>query len=149
MEDSMSKISLGKGVLTWDGSERRSDRYGTVWLIPEGSNSLTHDRPKSLVIPNQSVDGDEGEIIALVEKSRDSTHVGDFTHMIFPERPEVGEIIALGNGQLFFEGAPFGGCVVGLMPLDHRDTLWLDIRALYRAHEQSVELFFVPNGAAS
>lgn len=37
-----------------------------------------------------------------------------------------------------------GGAQVGLRPDDGRDYDWLDIRALYDAHEQTVELYFQP-----
>lgn len=143
----MEGIKLGRGVLTWDASERRSDRYGAVWLIPEGENSLTEGRPPSLVdaVHNLEWDGSEGELIAVVTATRESTHIGDLAHGIFPQTPEVGEIIVLGEGALFFETAPFGGFTVGLRPRDQRSCLWLDIRKLYRAHEQSVELFFHPS----
>lgn len=144
----MEGIKLGRGVLSWDASERISDRYGTVWLLPEGVNSLIRCDPISLIQPRAEWEGSEGELIAVVTEARDSTHVGDLFHGVSPETPEVGEIIVLGDGQLFFETGTHGGFFAGLRPLDQRSTLWLDIRKLYRAHEQSVELFFHPTKRA-
>ncbi len=48
----------------------------------------------------------------------------------------------LGRGTLFYE-APPDYCAVGLAPEDGRTTDWLDIRALYDAHAQVVDLWFV------
>ena len=49
----------------------------------------------------------------------------------------VGERIVLGEGTLFYYEKG-----VGLRPEDGRDELWLDIHALYRAHNQTVTLIF-------
>jgi len=49
----------------------------------------------------------------------------------------VGEMVILGEGTLRFEGNG-----VGLLPDDGRTTLWLNIPALYRVHNQTVTLFF-------
>jgi hypothetical protein len=60
-----------------------------------------------------------------------------------PSRPDVGEEITLGTGTLFTDtdadsdtGAP---TAIGLKPDDGR-TAWLDPRALYRCHSQTVRL---------
>jgi hypothetical protein len=141
---SMNKVELGRGVLSWNSVERRTDRYGTIWLLPEGSSSLTSDQPASLVKYAREWDGEFGDIIAVVTASRESTHIGDLLRGIFPSRPEVGEIIVLGSGLLYFEPSLHGGHDVGLVPTDGRARDWLDVPALYRAHEQSVALYFHP-----
>jgi hypothetical protein len=63
--------------------------------------------------------------------------IGDLFHEVCPSKPEPGERVVLGEGTLFFSDEG-----VGLMPDDGRKTLWLDIRALYRLHNQTVTLFF-------
>ena len=139
----MTKTFLGEGVLTWRASERRSDRYGSVHLIAEGLNSFSTGPAVSLVLPAaQGLDGRRGELVAVVKKTRESTHIGDLFHKVFPSTPEVGQIIVFGKGSFFAIGAPDGGLAVGLRPDDGRVTMWLNIHALYRAHEQSVELYF-------
>ena len=136
-------ISLGRGRLTWTPRERRSDRYGAVFLIPEGHDSFTPGPSQSMVEATPMVLDFYGELIALVRETRESTHIGDIFRGVFPTTPEVGESIVLGEGTLFYEELPLGcGMAVGLKPRDRRQDLWLDINALYRAHEQSVELFF-------
>lgn len=139
--------SLGTGVLTWDAIERRSDRYGAVWLMPDGYNSsMSESEPPSLVRA-ESVDafkGRRGHLFAVVVATRKSTHIGDLFHGVFPRIPEVGQVIELGQGDLFRSNNYVGGTAVGVRPADGRDTMWMDIRALYDAHEQTVELFFSP-----
>jgi hypothetical protein len=52
----------------------------------------------------------------------------------------------LGEGELFVEiddeyaGVP----TVGVYPEDGRETDWLDVEALYRAHCQTVKVYFEP-----
>lgn len=138
--------SLGTGVLTWDAVERRSDRYGAVYLIPDGCNSMTESDTPSLVRA-ESVDalsGRRGHLLAVVVATRKSTHIGDLFHGIFPRTPEVGQVIELGHGDLFRSNNYAGGASVGVRPDDGRDEMWMDVRALYDAHEQTVELFFSP-----
>lgn len=167
-----TKISLGQGVLTWDREERVSNRYGTVYIAREGCNSLTPGRFPSLVDGDAAatVAGQYGKLVAEVIEARKSTHIGDHARQIYPETPEVGERIALGDGSLFTESTPAGGLRVGLRPTGNganpdrdmfvfangdegyfqtkkpgKDKDWLNPRALYRAHEQTVRLIFEPS----
>lgn len=121
---------LGTGVLVWDAAERRSDRYGQVFLL----SSPDSEERVDLV---QVKAGAHGRLIAIVRETRDSRHVGDLFHNVFPETPKVGQEITLGEGTLFFTNF-----AVGINPDDGRDTLWLDIKELYRAHEQTITLYF-------
>lgn len=121
---------LGTGVLSWNGAERRSDRYGSVMLLPFPDS----EKPICLV---QVKAGERGRLVAIVKETRQSRHTGDLFHGLFPKTPKVGQEITLGEGTLFFENDG-----VGLQPNDGRDTQWLDMRALYNAHEQTVTLYF-------
>ena len=134
---------LGTGILTWDGSERRSDRYGTVWLMNDGHNSMTVCDP-GWRLDDSAVSraiGQKGRLVARVLSARQSTHIGDLFRGIFPVTPDEGEDIDLGSGQLFSEQQHFGPAV-GLRPDDGRRSDWLNPENLYRAHEQLVELRF-------
>jgi hypothetical protein len=146
----VTKVLLGEGVLTWGRGERISDRYGTVYLIEEGCDSTTTEKPcPSLIGPAVvPLAGRHGELIAVVLSTRKSTHIGDLFRGVSPRIPEVGQAIVLGSGILFWEAAPAPsvGMQVGLRPEVHRDSDWLDIRALYDAHEQTVQLYFQPRG---
>ncbi|TSC81145.1 MAG: phosphoadenosine phosphosulfate reductase [Parcubacteria group bacterium Gr01-1014_19] len=126
---------LGTGVLSWNKSERVSDRYGSVILTPSPDN----EKSISLIQVNA---GRRGRLVVIVKETRQSRHIGDLFHGVFPKTPKVGQKITLGEGSLFFED---GG--VGLHPDDGRGTQWLDICALYKAHEQTVTLCFeeLPN----
>jgi hypothetical protein len=78
-----------------------------------------------------------------VVETRQSGHLGDWFHGIGPTTPEQGEIILLGEGAFFSEKSEDLGCLqVGLRPADKRQEFWLDPKALYRAHDQTVELYF-------
>ena len=111
--------------------------------------------------PDEAPYGAEGQLMAVVVRARFSSHIGDLALGIKPVRPEVGERISLGEGRLFRE-AP--GDRVGVRP-KHRRRQWIytegpgvppgaglqppymDVRALYRAHEQTVRLEFEPGWA--
>lgn len=141
-----TKNHLGTGVLTWDGKERRSDRYGTVWLMPDGTTSLSGEEyPKSLINAEMAhgLIGKYGDLICVVKNVRESTHIGDIFRSIYPRKPEIGQIIVLGSGRFFTEPAHNGGVFVGVSPdADEKVADWLNPRSLYDAHEQLVELFF-------
>lgn len=140
-------IPLGEGVFTWDSHQRRSDRYGAVYLIADGQNSFSDGAPTNMLHENacRILVGMKGKLIAVVTQTRASTHVGDIFKKIYPRTPSVGHVIPLGDGEVFVEDEPCGsGVMVGLRPLDGRHTCWLDPRALYDAHEQTVDLMFVP-----
>ncbi|MGH9734024.1 MAG: hypothetical protein ACRD8A_05500 [Candidatus Acidiferrales bacterium] len=122
---------IGTGVFDWDRGERISDRYGSVRLFYQPGPR------KAPVKLRQENEGERGQLVAVVSETRDSPHVGDLFHRVFPSKPNVGDMIVLGEGILFFQDD-----AVGLVPDDDRTTLWLDIRALYRLHNQTVTLFF-------
>ena len=122
---------LGTGVLDWNSGERISDRYGTVMLFDQSEKN------QKLVTLRKSSVGRHGRLIAVVRETRDSTHAGDWFHGIYRSRPTVGEEIVLGEGLPFFFGD-----FIGLLPDDRRQRSWLGIHALYRAHHQTVTLFF-------
>lgn len=122
---------IGTGVLDWDRGERISDRYGSVRLFDDSGPGK---RPVEL---HKEQEGRHGRLIAVVRETRDSPHIGDLFHRVFPSTPTIGETISLGEGMLFFQDD-----AVGLVPDESRETLWLDIHALYRLHGQTVTLFF-------
>ena len=122
---------IGTGVLEWDREERISDRYGMVMLFDRP------DPPRKPIRLRRSNEGKDGRLIAIVRETREPSHVGDLFHGIPPSKPALDEIVVLGEGRLFFFVD-----AVGLFPDDNRTTLWLDVHALYRVHNQTVTLFF-------
>jgi len=125
-----NKILLGIGILNWDRGERVSDRYGFVKLFTSVNNEET-------LLFDKSQNDKKGRLIAEVIRTRKSDHIGDLFHGVFPVTPKVGENIILGDGALIVDDD-----AVGLIPNDGRETLWLDIDKLYRAHLQTVKLYF-------
>jgi hypothetical protein len=141
----MVKHVLGTGPLTWDKSERVSDRYGAVYLDKDNSLSETIGKVEFNVELAEELASRKvrGRLTALVKETRKSTHVGDLTHKIFPETPEVGEVIVLSDIGFFFVTKNYeGACAVGIIPEDGRRNFWLIVPSLYCAHEQTVTLIF-------
>jgi len=122
---------IGTGVLDWDREERISDRYGLVVLFDAPND------PRRPIPLRHGSEGKYGRLVAIVRETRDSSHIGDLFHNVFPSTPDLGQTVVIGEGTLFFMGNR-----VGLTPEDNRRTLWLDIHALYRVHNQTVTLFF-------
>ncbi len=133
-------IELGTGQLSWHAHERRSDRYGTIALWDDATPGGDG---KHLPWPDEAnaMQGQSGYLVAYVIETRKSDHVGDLFHKIFPEEPEVDEVVELGPGVLFFEEID-GGMYVGLKPAGSRTEFWLEPIDLYRLHQQTVRLCF-------
>lgn len=136
---------LGTGILNWPSSERVSDRYGAVSLFD------AHQPPAKAAKMRDAMDADVaaaaagafGRLYAIVIEPRQFSHVGDWFRGLFPVTPERGERIVFGTGTAFTENLD-GDLIFGLKPADDRYSDWLDPTALYRAHEQVVELHFEP-----
>lgn len=127
------QIKIGKGFFNWPSRERRSDRYGTVWLLAEDDET---------VLPfDKSIEGKKGKLIVKILGTRQSRHIGDFCRGFFPETPKQGETIELGFGIVFFDSSEWGSAI-GLRPLENRKNDWLNPEKLYRCHDQVVELYF-------
>lgn len=138
MNDTVHTTVLGEGRLTWPAGERRSDRYGCVALMLDGDSET---EPSGFVSMDKAPVGRSGRLVATVQETRDSTHIGDLFRGFSPGGAVVGDDIALGTGELFREqrgDMP----TVGVRPDDGRDSDWLDPLALYKCHEQTVRLRF-------
>jgi hypothetical protein len=153
---------IGRGIFQWDSIERQTDRYGTFSLCAhdEDSSTVVNTGEKVVHSPwvaddakafldTEAVQGFIGSYVILTAKvlvTRKSRHLGDRQRKIKPTRPEVGEVIEIGRGELFIEpsrwepGTNCGDLYVGLLPDDGRDRAWLDPVKLYRLHTQTVEI---------
>jgi hypothetical protein len=129
-------ISLGSGLLNWAAQERRSDRYGTVRLLNEDDDVI-------LSLDGAPL-GQRGTLSAHVIERRPADHIGDIFRGIYPDPAEAGTHLILGTGTLFADDSDEFGISVGVRPDDGRGADWLDPRALYRGHNQRVELLFTP-----
>jgi hypothetical protein len=141
----MKKILLATGPLSWFRAERVSDRYGSVSFWDENSEQQTiYNGSKVFTEDLEKHVGQKGKLLCEVLENRESTHIGDFFHAFFPSKPEIGEKVELGEGTLFVEYQE-GKEKIGLSPNNGRQTFWLKPKKLYRVHEQTVNLFFIPN----
>ena len=129
-------ILVGVGILNWRRQERIGDRYGSFCLFKDAVSGES--------IPLVKTEG-YGKLVAKVKAVRNSEHIGDLFHGFFPTKPDIGEIIELGEGMIFYD-ADESGETVGLKPADNRDTLWLNPKMLYRCHSQTVEVYFRKDG---
>jgi hypothetical protein len=140
---------LAEGELNWSKYERQTDRYGAVHIQTGGFfartlNELDADLPEEYATFDGAPLGAMGRLLVEVTAARESYHIGDKSREISPSTPEDGERIVLGEGELFVEtddnyaGVP----TIGVYPEDGRETDWLDIGALYRAHCQTVKVYF-------
>ncbi len=134
------------GSLSWHPTERRTDRYGTVALLSKDSQGKEIVPDAHLLPGNITMfAGMKGRLVCVVLAHRESMHIGDLFRDIRPSTPDVGEEIILGEGKLFYQkptDQPIAA--LGLEPEDGRFNDWLDPHKLYRAHEQTVELYFEP-----
>lgn len=133
----IEKQHLATGWLQWPSKERRSDRYGTVRLYKFDPNENETSFAEYSDLPL----GKYGRLIAEVIEAQESSHVGDLFRGLFPQTPEIGDCMELGEGTLFTEADEWSQ-VVGLRPLEERGSDWLNPEVLYRLHDQRVRLFF-------
>jgi hypothetical protein len=141
----MDRVKIGTGPLTWPRMERVTDRYGSVFFHATSSTDEPLDPVDCDPAGFKEHIGKKGKLVAEVINARESSHIGDLTHGFFPSKPDVGEKIELGEGELFYEFQDHQYHAVGLLPEDGRKTFWMTPQNLYRAHEQTVILWFVPS----
>lgn len=147
----MSEIVIGEGIFTWNGGERRTQRYGYVALSDADYGQTTEFDVTLDMAACEKLVGERVTLKAVVLRTRESGHLGDSLLEIRPTTPTVGEEIELGTGvfeltHVDYEWAA-GECGVGLRPGDGRKKYWLDPRVLYRLHDQTVRLVACPTTA--
>jgi hypothetical protein len=143
MSETQSRVLLGTGILTWDGAERRSNRYGMVILSPGNYNDDAKVTASLDAEVLSRLAGCRVRLEVEVIETRESGHLGDLFLGIHPTTPDVGECIDLGVG--IFQTTPCDWTPTkqsfGLKPGDGRAELWLDPRSLYRLHDQTVKVY--------
>lgn len=132
---------IGFGVLSWDGAERRSNRYGSVHLDDMPYEGQDVGAKATLDASVENFIGQRVRLTVKVLESRKSGHIGDLFLSIRPSQPDVGEEVDLGIGVLQLAPSYSALPAVELRPLDGRAELWIDPRKLYRVHDQTVELY--------
>jgi hypothetical protein len=133
---------LAHGTLSWNSAERRSDRYGEIYLDADAYSEPKVSIPTYDTKVGNALVGKRVRLIAKVTKARPSGHVGDLFLGIKPSQPEVGEEIDLGVG-IFEQGSVDWSPMTTIMlkPGDGRETFWFDPRKLYRLHDQTIDMF--------
>lgn len=91
---------IGKGHLTWNADERRTDRYGSVRLANEEDKE-----PHDILIDQQhhALEGVYGKLVAKVTKPVKSPHMGDMFRGLTPSTPDLNEEVTFGEGYFFIE----------------------------------------------
>lgn len=139
-------VLIGTGILTWDGAERRSQRYGCVHLSSQPYNPSKVPEPFTLDKGRtRPLEGRQVRLTCTVLTSRPSGHVGDLHLGIHPQPAAQGESLELGVGILRVGKADAWDATVtdsiGLEPKDGRECFWVDPRILYQLHDQTVNLY--------
>lgn len=138
-----SMTMIGQGIFSWDGVERRSNRYGAVHLYDKTYNGEKPGVPVRVDYAQLKMfEGKRVRIVAKVIESRFSGHIGDLFLGVRPSKTKVGTCIDLGVGMLetppnAFDGTPD----FVLRPDDGREELWIDPRKLYQLHDHTVEIY--------
>jgi hypothetical protein len=128
-----TKILLGRGALTWSRYEQETERYGTVHFDKRrGPIAIGGVLPANGVI---------GTLVAEVTATRKSKYLADLSHKAWSSTPTVGQLIRLGRGRFFSSLDKSKRRFFGVEPLDGRHTLWMDIHALFKVHDQDVILY--------
>jgi hypothetical protein len=137
-----SQERVGHGVFGWNGTERRTDRYGA--FVVDAKPYESNERVANFLDASglQSLIGKRVHVRCKVVTNRVSGHIGDLALKIKPSKPEVGEEVDLGVGVLGLEVAGYGGLTaIVLQPGDGRPHFWIDPHKLYRLHDQTVDVF--------
>lgn len=134
---------ITQGIFMWDGTERRSDRYGAFY-----ANQTSYDGAKSKSIrPSFDQDvlkefaGTRVKLTATVMENRPSGHIGDMFLGLTPDPLPEGQTIEIGIGILGFHSAHEGQTALELRPEDKRKIFWIDPRIFYRLHDQTVKIY--------
>lgn len=134
--------TIGHGIISWDGYERRSRRYGSLYLDSKNVDENTSAEVSIDLDALAALKGQRVCITCTIVADRESGHAGDCALGISPVRPQRGDIIEVGVGILDLAPCPWsaGGMAIMLRPTDGRTELWIDPRALYKLHDQTVEV---------
>lgn len=139
----MGKSVTIRGAVTWNSTERRSDRYGGIALQEKAVDVNNGETSPSIKLDAfRPFLGKQARLTATVIESNESCHIGDLFRGISPSKTPVGETIDLGTGlvagieelpditSLLFcrKGQEFG------------KTDWMDPVQLYRLHDHVVDL---------
>lgn len=131
------------GIFTWTGRERRTNRYGSIFLATSTCDGAVRSPVTVNAVELSRLLGRRVSIRVTVLETRKSAHLGDLARQIFPTTPMIGEVVDLGTGTLFIESE--GDYLsFGLKPDDDRHSDWFDPAKLYRLHDQTVELTIEP-----
>ena len=132
---------IGRGVFSWDSTERRSNRYGSFHLADRPYDGEDREEVALDIQACRDLCGKRVHLVADVVATRESGHIGDVFLGIYPSKPQPGERIDLGVGVLDLTPSwEEGSYDIVLKPEDGRAELWIDPRQLYRLHDQTVNI---------
>jgi hypothetical protein len=146
-ERETSDCEIGRGILAWSRQERISDRYGTVYVSDSTADGEVRVQPSVDWGTINSLVGQRGTLTATVLEARESSHVGDFARGFHQqELPEQGEEYTLGTGEFFIGDEKWREYQEMMNPVGVTDgEKGLDTDVLYKLHDSTVALWFLPD----
>jgi hypothetical protein len=136
------KLLLGRGIFMWDAPERRTQRYGYVFV---GTTTYENDVKVTNEFNQTNAEKLKSKQVKLTVKvleNRKSGHVGDLFIDVFPTMPQIDEKIVLGVGKFTWRQNPYTptNYDMTIIPDDGRARYWIP-NNLYHLHDQTVEIY--------
>ena len=118
--------TLATGIFMWSSPERRSQRYGFIYMDSSNFDQTITVAPTLDMELLRALTGKRVRLSVKVVESRKSGHLGDAALNIKPRRPKDGRVFELGIGTLAIKDDPVSASDMmsfGLMPGDGRAVL--------------------------
>lgn len=141
-------MKIATGIFCWTSTERRTARYGFAYAGDKNYLGDVDVKPKYDMAAINKLVGSRVRLTCTVLKNRKSGHCGDKFLELVPSKPSIGDVItvAVGRFAVLEDNTSFNGVTFGVQPDDGRPVLWMDPKAFFRLHDQTVEFHAVPVG---
>jgi hypothetical protein len=82
----VGRFVTGEGVVTWDRNKRRTNRYGAVFLMTDGTPCMSRPATRR---SRRRAGGAARPAVTEVTATRPSTHIGDWGRGLYLQTPRV------------------------------------------------------------
>ncbi len=138
------KVKFAHGIFMWQGTERRTARYGFFYPSDSNFDGDAHaEATADLVLLGEYLD-QRVKVTVVVVENRTSGHLGDrfMDPPLMPTTPEVGESIEfVGILHPMQERYSPCGWSFGIKPSERREKFWMDPAKWYRLHDQTCDFY--------